>query len=431
MNATFVAILPNLTNHGFPIRLNNLYDQFKSELDLLLKAISVLSNEIIYKYNSVFDLSSIPKYFLLLQTNLFYLCEVIKHEIKTAQNSIYFGKDTNEVIQDFLVANYTNKKKIILTDEHVFGIWIENFITSIPALHDAEIIQIPEGEASKCIEITIQVIETLAEYKISRQDLLINFGGGMITDIGGFIAAIYKRGIDFINIPTTLLAQVDASIGGKTGIDLGPLKNQIGTFAWAKKVFINPNYLSTLSHEALISGYAEMLKHGLIKSKSHWEQLKKFDFKKTSAALAAIIDSVEIKHQIVLIDPQEQSIRKSLNFGHTIGHAIEGYSISNQEPLQHGIAVAWGMLAEANMAYKMNLLSKTDWNEIHYIITDIYPALTIKKTAIPQLIELMSHDKKNRGGAIQFTLIKKIGEALIEQVVPETIIKSVLDEILV
>ncbi|MFD1552039.1 3-dehydroquinate synthase [Putridiphycobacter roseus] len=354
----------------------------------------------------------------------------MKNEMQTDKNAIYFGTESNEAIQEFLEKNYKQSKKIILTDDKVFGIWIENFITSIPALNDAEIIQIPEGEASKCMEIVVQVIETLSDYKISRADLLINFGGGMVSDIGGFIAAIYKRGIDFINIPTTLLSQVDASIGGKTGIDLGPLKNQIGVFTNAQKVFINSGYLSTLPHEAMLSGYAEMLKHGLIYSKRHWEELKKFNCTKTEGALPFIKDSVEIKQEIVRLDPLEQNIRKSLNFGHTIGHAIEGFLLVNEQPIQHGIAIAWGMYAEAFIAYKSNLLTKSEWEEISYIITDIYPPLNLDSSQQATLIKLMENDKKNKNGKIQFTLINTIGKGIIEQVVPRELILEALDEIL-
>ena len=347
--------------------------------------------------------------------------------IQAGQNTIHIGQSTNELLNDFLSSHYASSKKVILTDDNVFEFWIEQLVTSVPELSEAEIIQLPAGEDSKSIEIAAQVWETLTENNISRHDVMINFGGGVITDLGGFIASVYKRGMDFINIPTSLLSQVDASVGGKTGIDLGPHKNQIGTFSHAKKVFVNPNYLSTLPKEELNSGYAEMLKHGLISSESHWQQLKTIDFNKTEQLAALIHDSIQIKNAIVMSDEEEKNKRKGLNFGHTIGHAIEGYLLERNEPIKHGYAVAYGILAEAYLSHQRHLLSKKDWDEIYYIVTDVYHKIKLDVVAFPHLIKLMENDKKNNSSKINFTLISGIGSHVINQEVPRSEIIAALE----
>ena len=350
----------------------------------------------------------------------------MSNQIKATDYSILIGLDSNEKLNDFLIENYSNSKKIIITDEHVFEHWIENLITSVHELHKAEIIQLPAGENTKCFDFSIQVLESLSEYEINRQDVVINFGGGVISDLGGFVASIYKRGISFINIPTTLLSQVDASVGGKTGIDLGALKNQIGCFSNPEKVFINPSYLSTLPQQELLSGYAEMLKHGLVYSKTHWEAIKLIDFNNQNQLIELIKQSVEIKNEIVNIDPKEENIRKILNFGHTIGHAIEGVLLEKNTPIPHGYAIAWGMITESYIAFKKELLNQLEFDEINTFISNLYPKIQLSQTNIDSLISLMKHDKKNNDNRINFTLISGIGKAVINEYVDELLIKEAL-----
>lgn len=351
----------------------------------------------------------------------------MQNKTLATKSEIHLGLDTNEVLNAFLKLNYSDKKKTIITDNNVFNCWIEQLVTSIPELSEAEIIQLPSGEDSKCIEIAIQVWETLSENKISRGDLIINFGGGVITDLGGFIASLYKRGMSFVNIPTSLLAQVDASVGGKTGIDLGPHKNQIGVFNNAEITLINPQYLSTLPEAELNSGYAEMLKHGLIASRNHWDNLKSIDYKKIEDLMKLISESVQIKNEIVKSDPTENDLRKSLNFGHTIGHAIEGFYLLNKKPVKHGHAIAIGMLAEAYISFSAGLLNNKDWTEIHYIITDKFEKIRIDPIEFPQLIRLMENDKKNNSEQINFTLISEVGRNLINQEVAKSEIIKALE----
>lgn len=351
----------------------------------------------------------------------------MQEKIKTSQNTLYISQSTNDTLDNILKTEFKNNKKIILTDTNVFEHWIQQLVSSVPELSEAEIIQLPAGEESKCIEIAMQVWETLSENKIGRDDLILNFGGGVITDLGGFIASVYKRGIPFVNIPTSLLSQIDASVGGKTGIDFGPHKNQIGTFNHPKVVLINPNYLSTLPTEELNSGYAEMLKHGLIASKRHWNSLKFIDFNDFDKLSEQIYDSIQIKNQIVEIDPEEKNVRKALNFGHTIGHAIEGYFLQNNQPIKHGYAVAYGMIAEAYLSYKRKLISKEEWNEINYVLTDFYKNKSIDPIVFSQIIRLMENDKKNENGKINFTLLAGIGKHVINQEVARTEILDALE----
>jgi 3-dehydroquinate synthase len=312
-------------------------------------------------------------------------------------------------------ARYKDVKKVIITDENVFDLWMEYFITTYEGLAEAEIIQLPAGEDNKVLEICAHIWNALSEYEINRNDLIINIGGGVITDMGGFIAGTYKRGLNFINIPTTLLSQVDASMGGKTGIDLGAHKNQIGLFNDPEYVFIDPHLLSTLAQPEKLSGFAEMLKHGLISSRKHWDDLKRISLDSLPTNFdELILQSVSIKKEIVLKDPMEANLRKLLNFGHTVGHAIEGFYLSLNTPIPHGFAIAWGMLAEAHLSLQKNLLSQVEFDEINTFIRGVYAPLHINQEHFAMLLQLMKNDKKNRDGNINFTLLKRIGEGLID-----------------
>lgn len=354
--------------------------------------------------------------------------------VKTIQHQsseLIFGINLEDNLNQVLKSKYSGRKKIIITDENVFDIWVENLITSVEELNGAEIIQLPAGEENKTIEISYQVWETLTDYKIGRGDVIINFGGGVITDMGGFIAATYKRGVDFINIPTTLLSQVDASVGGKTGVDLGSFKNQVGVFALPTYVFVEYKYLSTLPQEQLVSGYAEMLKHGLIKDSKHWQKLASIKTLTVDALSEFIYDSVNIKHQVVMSDPTEKGERKALNFGHTIGHAIEGFLLTNNQTVPHGYAVGWGMLVESNIAFKLNLLSIENFKTIESVIQSTYPTCPVDSNEIDNLLELMLNDKKNSGSHINFTLLDSLGSSIINQEVPEECIIECLEEFLI
>jgi 3-dehydroquinate synthase len=350
----------------------------------------------------------------------------MEKSIQHQETELIFGQDLSEKINQVLISNFKDCKKIIITDDNVFDLWAENLISSIEELHHAEIIQLPAGEGNKTIEICFQVWETLSDYKIGRNDVIINFGGGVITDMGGFIASTFKRGLKFINIPTTLLSQVDASIGGKTGVDLGPLKNQIGVFSNPEYVFIDYKYLQTLKQIELTSGFAEMLKHGLIFDKTHWSKLSMVNSVKPENISELIFDSVNIKHQIVLEDPKEKNIRKSLNFGHTIGHSFEGYLLSKKETVPHGFAVAWGMIVESKLAHELGKISKTEFIEISTLLSKHYGVCPISKSDIHELLALMKNDKKNRSEEINFSLLNGIGKFVINIEIPINLIEQTL-----
>lgn len=344
-------------------------------------------------------------------------------------SQIYFGDLAACGFEKILTEKYPDSRYIILTDENISAFWSEFLVTNFSFLNKAEIIEIPAGEENKNLEICSSVWEALTEYQINRNDVIINLGGGMISDLGGFVASLFKRGLRFVNIPTSLLAQVDASIGGKTGIDLGAFKNQIGVFAEPDFVFIDSAFLSTLPAEQLLSGYAEMLKHGLISDASYWKELLGLNHENTGTLLPYIKRSVEIKKQIVEQDYSEQGLRKTLNFGHTIGHALEGYFLKKQKTFLHGHAIGTGMIAEAYIAYKKNLLSEKEFQEIKTNLSALYGSSLPEKPDTLALMELILNDKKNKTGAINFSLLKNIGSSVCDQNISRELILESFDQI--
>jgi len=316
-----------------------------------------------------------------------------------------------------LLEGYSNSKKVILVDENTHDYCLEYLLTAFSGLEDAEVMLLPCGEENKVMEVCFQVWEALTEYKIGRNDLVINLGGGVVTDMGGFIASIFKRGLDFIQIPTSLLAMVDASIGGKTGIDLGKHKNQLGVFSNPLKVYIDPGFLKTLPAKELKNGYAEMLKHGLILDKFHWDNLKNINFDNIENITSLIFESIQIKNKIVLNDPFESGERKKLNFGHTFGHAFEGFFLGREEVLAHGHAVAIGILAESYISKERSLLSDGNFEEISNVILTHFEVPLIELDWIDSIYDLMLNDKKNFDQKVQCILLNNFGECIIDQVV--------------
>ena len=331
--------------------------------------------------------------------------------ITSTSSEIFISDHLFPVIEEYLKP-YENAKKFLLVDENSLQYCVTHLITQVKGLQDVEIIEIESGEENKTLSICYQLWKTLSDYKADRNSLLINLGGGVITDLGGFVASTYKRGIDFFHIPTTLLSQIDASVGGKVGVDLDELKNMVGVFNEAKGVFIIPSFLKTLNKRQMLSGYAEALKHGLIADASYWEQLKKGLLTDSKDWESLIITSIEIKNKIVLKDPKEENKRKLLNFGHTIGHAIESYSLQHDKmPLLHGEAIAIGMICEAYLSHLVLGLNAKDLKEISSNILIFYTNYKLNIKHYHQLVELMQHDKKNSDDNINFTLLKEIGSA--------------------
>lgn len=326
--------------------------------------------------------------------------------IENADHLIYF--ESGLAALQNLINEKKYSKVFVFADTNTAEHCIPVFRDFLPDMETFDIIETDAGEENKNIDFCIGIWKTLLDFGADRKCLMVNLGGGVITDMGGFVASTYKRGIDFINIPTTLLSQVDASVGGKTGIDIDNVKNMVGTFSLPQAVFIESRFLATLSSRELLSGFAEMIKHGLIADKTYYEELKSNETVDSSPA--AIYRSVQIKNEVVTADPLEKGLRKILNFGHTIGHAIESYALSNdQQPLTHGEAIAIGMVCEAFLSVKYCDLKQEELADITTYIQKIYPKYTIKAESFETLISLMQSDKKNEEGQILFSLLEEIG----------------------
>lgn len=345
-------------------------------------------------------------------------------EVKTKQYSIYIGTHFFPQLRQ-LISEY--QSVFILVDENTK----RNCLKAIkPAVNrELQIIQIKSGEKNKTLRTCEKIWRELSRQNADRKSLLINLGGGVICDIGGFCASTYKRGIDFINIPTTLLSQADASVGGKTGIDFVSYKNLIGTFSFPKAVFVNPDFMKTLPKRELISGFAEIIKHALIADKEYWKTISSQTPWERKEWSNIIFHSIEIKNKIVSTDPYENGPRKVLNFGHTIGHAIETALLKTRKPLLHGEAIAIGMICELYLSRKVLGLQMEEMGEIIAFIIRVFKPKPITQS-IKQLINLMKQDKKNMGLdsqsgiknydsinedlKINFTLISSIGKAKID-----------------
>jgi len=334
----------------------------------------------------------------------------MKHKYK-----IYTKNDSLEYLEWFIyLENFSSI--FILVDENTKKYCLPILKNYLSENVKYKIIKIKSGENNKNLETCNLVWQKLTKYKADRYSLLINLGGGVIGDLGGFCASTFKRGIRFINIPTSLMAQVDASIGGKLGINLDNLKNQIGLFSTPKAVFINTEFLKTLPKRELLSGFAEIIKHGLIYNKEYFDKVFNLNFDDFDSLNDVINESIKIKNKIVLQDPKEKNIRKILNFGHTVGHAIETYSLGkNRKVLFHGEAVAIGIICELYLSHKLLNLPFDDVEIVSNFINLKYEKYDISINSIDEIIELMKNDKKNQVNKINFSLIDKIGNSIINQ----------------
>ena len=285
----------------------------------------------------------------------------------------------------------------------------------LPIFHDAidygyELLETVSGETNKSLDTCLHLWNQLVYNKADRDSMIINLGGGVIGDMGGFVAATFMRGIPFIQMPTTLLSQVDASVGGKLGVDFRGYKNLIGMFQNPALVWIHTPFLKTLDERELLSGFGEVVKHGLIQSKPLWERIKLKGTDLTTEQWSRVVtDSVKIKTKIVAEDPKEKGLRKILNFGHTIGHAVESYFLNSDKPLLHGEAIAKGMIVESYLAFKTKRISIIEMEEINSLLESIYNLPTLTDKDIDELLTLMAMDKKNKGGQKLFALLNGIG----------------------
>ncbi len=290
-------------------------------------------------------------------------------------------------------------------------------------------ITIGHTDDNKTLESLTHVWTSLQQGGATRHSLLVNLGGGMVTDLGGFAASTFKRGISYINIPTTLLSQVDASVGGKTGINFGGLKNEIGVFNCAATVILSSDFLRSLDHANILSGYAEMLKHGLISDSESWAELLRFDLDRPDYDLLSrlVAKSVAVKERIVEADPTEKGIRKALNLGHTAGHALESLAMEQNRTTLHGYAVAWGLICELYLSVATCGFPKDKFRQTVDFIRRNYGRAAIDCKQYDRLYDFMTHDKKNQGGIINFTLLGDIGDIRINRQATKDEILEMLD----
>ncbi|GAA4322910.1 3-dehydroquinate synthase [Christiangramia aestuarii] len=315
-------------------------------------------------------------------------------------------------------------KIFILVDSNTYEACLSPFMQKLQTDIPTEVIEIEAGEEFKNLETCAGVWNVLSELEADRKSLIINLGGGVVTDLGGFVASCFKRGIRFINVPTSLLAMVDASVGGKTGVDLGNLKNQIGVINLPEMVIIDSAFLKTLSAQEMRSGLAEILKHGLIADENYWKKVSNLAELDLSDLDGIIKSSVDIKAEIVKKDPYEKNLRKTLNYGHTLGHAIESYCLTHSEKkkLLHGEAIAIGMVLETFISAKMLNFPEEKLESIRDIFLDLYGKEEFFPEDISQIKELMKFDKKNERGIINFVLLEDIGQPVIDKKVPNELI---------
>lgn len=326
------------------------------------------------------------------------------------------------------ISRCPHDKLFILTDEHTRQLCLP-LLAGFDCMKEATLICIGAEDVHKNIETLAHVWKELSDKGADRHSLMINLGGGMVTDLGGFAASTFKRGIPYINIPTTLLAMVDASVGGKTGINFNGLKNEIGVFSPAESVLIDTEFLRTLDRRNLLSGYAEMLKHGLISTTRHWAELLNFDLNQIDyRKLQALVDcSVQIKEHIVEEDPFEKGIRKALNLGHTAGHAFESLALETNHPVLHGYAVAWGIVCELYFSHLRVGFPKDKLQQTLRFIREHYGTPVFDCKQYNRLYEFMTHDKKNQAGIINFTLLGEVGDIRINQSASKEEIFDMLD----
>jgi 3-dehydroquinate synthase len=333
-------------------------------------------------------------------------------EYSRKKSEIIFA-DAPEAAVSHILTRYAPGKIFVVTEHNVHQLWFKDtgFFGQYP------LVVLPSNEENKKIGTVAKVWEFLSQNGADRKSLLVSVGGGMLTDLCGFAASTFKRGIDFLNIPTTLLSQVDASVGGKTGINFNGLKNEIGTFYEPEAVVISTGFLRTLDKPNLCSGFAEMIKHGLIFSPDHLAELMPLNPETPDydAYRDYIRHSVEIKDYFVLHDPKEKNIRKALNFGHTVGHALESLAMEQHRPVLHGYAVAWGMVAELYLSHVVSGFSEKRMLELSRWLIGLYGRFDFSSADYDRLFTLMQHDKKNEANRIHFTLLADVGRFVIDQ----------------
>lgn len=335
---------------------------------------------------------------------------------------------TNKIEEELatIIKSLAADRVFVLVDENT----AEHCLPIVmPELQDAFVIKIKAGDETKSIDTAVDIWNILVDKGATRSSLLINLGGGVVTDLGGFVAATFKRGMHFVNVPTTLLGVVDAATGGKTGVNFKGLKNEIGAFATAEKVLIDTRFFKTLDFKNRLSGYAEMVKHALIADSILLEQTLNYDLDSFDMMRLATLlkQNLQIKENIVEVDLHESGLRKALNFGHTVGHAFESLSYEMGNPMLHGFAVMWGIIAELYLSLIKLKFDKKIVSQILAFAKEYYGAFPYTCKQYDRLYELMLHDKKNSNGQINFTLLTSVGDVRINQKVTKEEVFEALD----
>ena len=335
--------------------------------------------------------------------------------IKVVNSPVYFQDQGYDALKKHIY-DQDYSSIFVLADSNTINCCLPRFKSKLGNDFKYEVLSVPAGEEHKNIESCIALWRDLSEKGADRKSVLINLGGGVVTDLGGFVASVFKRGMDFIHVPTSLLAMVDAAIGGKTGVDLDNLKNQLGVIRHPHMVLVDTGFLETLPSRHWNNGKAEMWKHGLISDRGYWEAMKEF-----GDLESLVYRSVALKAGVVNQDPEEGSLRKTLNYGHTLGHGIESYFLASAgaDGLLHGEAIVIGMIMEAYLAVQHAGLSSSELDEISTTLLDHYPKTTIETNKEREIIKLLKHDKKNRKGKVKFVLLDSIGEATLDHTIPD------------
>ena len=344
-------------------------------------------------------------------------------KIKTNHYDIFISNQNSSLIKKFISKNKYSKVFILVdsnTNKYCLDLFLEKHLSEV----DFKIVKIKEGEKNKNTKNLYSAWTKISKLGGDRNSLLINLGGGLVSDLGGFVASTYNRGIDFINVPTTLLSIVDASIGGKVGINIGRLKNQVGVFNYPKLILIDTSFLETLPKREINSGFAEMLKHGLIFEKNYYKTLSELKNIDSKLSTELIYNSIKIKNEVVNRDPKEKNFRKILNFGHTLGHAIESHFLGKKKAknLLHGEAISIGMILESYISYKILKLPYEQCKNIKQTINNNFKKVKINKEDLKSIVRLIKFDKKNRGEKVLFVLLYEIGKIKIDIEVPKKIV---------
>ncbi len=338
---------------------------------------------------------------------------------------VHFQDKAYDELNNYLNQNF-HSKVFILVDTNTKKYCLPYFLNSVVGKHNFELIEVKNGEEFKNLNTCSELWNILTQKGADRKSILINLGGGVITDMGGFVASTFKRGICFINVPTTLLSMVDASVGGKTGIDLDVLKNQIGLFSNPEMVLVDDQFLKTITEREIRSGLAEIIKYGFTFDRTLLDKIQSFDAVNYKIVSDLIYRSITIKNSIVLQDMKEQNLRKTLNFGHTIGHAIESYFLENEdkESLTHGESVAVGMIVELYFSSKLFGFPIKETEKLKAFTHRLFGKIDLQKPDFNAIKKLMIYDKKNVNGKVNFILLKNIEECEIDVQVPDDLIKE-------